>query len=267
MSLNNIKRNETQLKNLGEIVIKKYGLNKAEENLKSLTKLNSNAKELFGKTKKQNKTSTPYTFFKSSPQVILNHSNSNTSRSTSTNNLTNPNEINNPNEELNTNAQLLQEMYNNINRIRNKNLYLNTKLKLRNENNQQDYNQEDLKALQNYVKTQRYILKKINANIKEANEIKKKYTFQILMEKDNKKKLSKLLTKENKIGIELHVNNAVKKIKTIVNKNARSKFRNMVDRTVKSTGTTTENRMIELKKQHYDSIKNIKPMTRFNPSP
>jgi len=294
MSLNNIKRKQNQLqKNMGKIIIDKYGLNKDQDKLNIIRQLNSNTKKVFKKTKKQNKITTPYTFFKSSKKeefhpVILN--NSNNSNNSTTSLTKNTSEINNTNEEVNLvednkqlykytkeneevnlvedneqlykytkeNEELLEKMYENINKIKNKNLYLNIKLK--NENKQ-----EDLKALQNYVKTQRIILKKINNNIKESTEIKKKYSFgKIFMKKENKEKLSKLLTKKNKEGIELYVNNAVKKIKKIVHNNRRSKFHNMVEnKVIKTTGKTLEERIAELKEQHHNKIKNIKPITRF----
>ena len=262
---------------MGKIIIDKYGLNKDQDKLNIVRQLNSNTKEVFKKTKKQNKITTPYTFFKSSKKeefhpVILNNSNNSNNLNNSTTSLTkNTSEINNTNEEVNLvedneqlykytkeNEELLEKMYENINKIKNKNLYLNIKLK--NENKQ-----EDLKALQNYVKTQRVILKKINNNIKESTEIKKKYSFgKIFMKKENKEKLSKLLTKKNKEGIELYVNNAVKKIKKIVHNNRRSKFHNMVEnKVIKTTGKTLEERIAELKEQHHNKIKNIKPITRF----
>jgi hypothetical protein len=270
MSLNNIKRKENQLKkNLGEIVIKKYRLNKAEENLKSLTQLNSNAKEVFRKTKKQNPVTKTFTFFQSPSTEEFQLVNSNNS----TNNLTtNTHETNNENEEVNLveeneqlykytreNEELLEKMYENMNKIRNQNLYLNVVLKNKNK-------QEDLKALQNYVKTQRVILKKINDNIEEVNKIKKKYRFtgKLFMQKENKEKLNKSFTKKNKEGIELYVNNAVKKIKKIVNNNKRDKFHNIVESSViKKTGKTSDGRIAELKIERRDVIKNIKPMGRL----
>ena len=54
MSLNNIKRKQNQLqKNMGKIIIDKYGLNKEQDKLNSVIKLHSTAKEVFGKTKKK----------------------------------------------------------------------------------------------------------------------------------------------------------------------------------------------------------------------
>lgn len=272
MSLNNIKRKQNQLKKiLGETIIKKYGLNNHEDQLNIIRELNSSTKDVFRKTKKQNQITTPYTFFKSSPKEEFHSVNSNNSNNlnNSTTSLTkNTSEINNTNEEVNLvedneqlykytkeNEELLKKMYENINKIKNKNLYLNIKLK--NENKQ-----EDLKALQNYVKTQRVILKKINNNIKESTEIKKKYSFgKIFMKKEDKEKLSKLLTKKNKEGIELYVNNAVKKIKKIVHNNRRNKFHDMVEnKVIKKTGKTSEERIEELKEKHHNKIKNIKPM-------
>ena len=221
----------------------------------------------------------------------MNNSNSNTSRSTSTNNLTNINKINNPNEEVklvennvklhkhteankkvklieNTvklheytkeNKKLLEKMYENMNKIKNQNLYLNTELKNQNK-------QEDLKALQNYVKTQRVIFKKISDNIKEVNNIKKKHRLtKLFMTSENKEKINKLLFNAITAGeLKLHINSVVKNIKKIVNNNKRSKFRNMIKSKVSETsGKTSQERIAELKIERHDAIKNTKPMGRL----
>jgi hypothetical protein len=329
MSLNNIKRKETQLKKkMGEIIIDKYRLNKSEDQLNIVRQLNSNTKEVFRKAKKQNQITAPYSFFKSSSpkeefsSVSLNNSTNNTNNTNSTNSLTantskiknTANLINDNNKQLykysNENEKLLKKMHENINKIKNKNLYLNIELKNKKK-------QKDLKSLQNYVKTQRVILKKINDNIKEVELVKEvekikeqhKYTRGLFMNKENKEKLKKFenlrkiknleklknlsrsFTEKNKKGIELYINNAVKKIKKIVNNNTgntkqsnnsvsignnavkkikknvnnngRSKFHIMIQNQIKKTGKTSEERIAELKEKHYNKIKNIKPIKRF----
>ena len=261
--LNQIKLKEIEekkiRKNMESKLISQYNLNSQGKKFNSISKLSNIAKGVFSKNKTAvSKTTIPLTY--KEDQVSNNTSNTDqVSNNTLSTELDNNDPFKNndlyENNELlykysEKNKNLLKKMRKNMKEMINQNLYLNKKIK--NENKQ-----KNLEALQNYVKTQRAILKKINNNIIERNKIKRKYpslTGKLFMKKENKEKLNRLLSRKDKDIFELQINNAVKKIKKIVNNNSRTKFQTMLAEQSKKNGITKENRYKQIKESRPEIV-------------
>lgn len=239
------------------------------ENLEKRVKTLNNSKSVLIKKSTSNPKKISLNNNNNNSNYNFNNNNNNITPSNSNNNTPSNSNSNNT---YNTKTEELLNILNNnkelLKLIKHNNLYLNVKL---NNNNNQEY----LKSLQNYVKTQRLVLKIVNDNIKESKEIMKKYkttgdlmktfkfTGKLFMKKENNEKLKKLLTEENKKKIESNVTNAVKEIKKTVNKstkvNKRQKFKDLLK------NYNADERLRELKKEKKNELhlNNIKPIGRL----
>lgn len=143
-------------------------------------------------------------------------------------------------KELNDNK--IKNIISNIIKRENNNLSLNHEL---HNSNQKD----ELKKLQNYVKTERYILSDIEKKIKKLDSSNWLYKS-----KSTKKKISNY--KNNKTIKEKNIEKKVKKIKNIVEENGRKKFRNVVGITKNQSKEAYE----RIKADRQNIVKSVKPI-------
>jgi len=158
---------------------------------------------------------------------------------------------------LNVNAQLLLGKYitekkkstnnykkilNNIIKRKNINLKLNHQLYNENEKN-------ELKKLQNIIKTERYILDNMQENIK---KLESKWFYS--KTKNNKNKISNYKGKKN--STEKSIKEKVEQIKTIVKENDRKKLRNLMGMSKNEIKKHYE----IIKTQHQNTVAGVKHM-------